>query len=98
MTVTKPKNAVYLFDKQLVPFFVPLCFGKMTIETTVTCNDCGIEKVEFYVDGSLRSTDDSEPYLWTWDTFAFLRHTVDVVAYDTMGRNTSRSFVVWKFF
>jgi hypothetical protein len=98
MTVTKPENAVYLFDKKIVPFLVPLSFGRMTIEATVMCHDCGIEKVEFLVDGALCCTDVAEPYSWTWDTFAFLRHTVEVVAYDTMGRSTSQSFVVWKFF
>ena len=98
MTVTKPENGVYLFDKKIMPFIVPLSLGKMTIETTVKCNNCGIEKVEFSVDGTLCCTDVSEPYSWTWDSFAFLRHTVEVVAYDTMGRSTSQSFVVWKFF
>jgi hypothetical protein len=98
MKVTKPENAVYLFDKKIIPFVVPLSLGKMTIEAAVMCHDCRIEKVEFSVDGTVCCTDVSEPYSWTWDTFAFLRHTVKVVAYDTNGRNTSQSFVVWKFF
>ncbi len=96
LKVTKPENALYLFDKKILPFFVPLSFGKITIEVTATSKDFGIEKVEFYVDGILRSTDFDEPYSWTWNSLALLRHTVNVVAYDTRGYNSTRTFTLWK--
>lgn len=97
MKVTKPENALYIFDKKILPFFVPLSIGKITIETTATSTDFGIEKVEFYVDGTLAETDFEEPYSWTWNSLALLRHTVDVVAYDTRGYSTTRTFTLWKF-
>lgn len=97
MKVTKPENALYIFDKKILPFFVPLSIGKITIEATATSADVEIEKVEFYVDGTLVETDFEEPYHWTWNSLALLRHSVDVVAYDTRGYSTTRTFTLWKF-
>lgn len=96
LKVIKPENALYIFDKKILPFFVPFSFGKITIEATATSTDFGIEKVEFYVDGLLRATDFEEPYSWTWNSLALLRHTVNVVAYDTRGYNSTRTFTLWK--
>lgn len=97
MRVTKPENALYLFDKKILPFFVPVSLGKITIEATAMSADFGIEKVEFYVDGTLRATDFEEPYRWTWNNLALLRHSIDVVAYDNRGYSTTRTFHMWKF-
>lgn len=98
MSVIRPENAVYLFDKKVLPFFTPLSLGKITIEATATSTEYGIEKVEFYIDDRLQSTILTEPYSWTWNSLSFFRHTVKVVAYDTIGRNAQRTFTMWKFF
>jgi hypothetical protein len=98
MKITKPENAVYLRDNKIISFPVPLGIGKITIETFAACKDADIEKVEFYVDNSLQSTDSTSPYSWTWNTPAFLRHNVKVIAYDTVGHNTTRELNMWKFF
>ncbi|MCX6663104.1 MAG: Ig-like domain-containing protein [Euryarchaeota archaeon] len=68
------------------------------METSVTSKDYEIEKVEFYIDNTLRSTDITEPYSWTWNNLAFFRHTVKVVAYNTADHNSTREFTMWKFF
>ena len=44
-----------------------------TVSNTVTVSadatdDNGINKVEFYLDSDLKSTDTSSPYSWSWDT------------------------------
>jgi len=98
MEVTRPENAVYVFDKKILPFFIPLSFGKITIETLVTSKEYDIEKVEFYIDDTLLSTVPTEPYSWTWKTLAFSKHTVKVIAYDTLGRILVRTFIMVKFF
>jgi len=97
MKVTRPEKAVYIRDQKILPFFTPVSLGKITIETTAASKDYDIEKVEFYIDGTLRSTDIAEPYSWTWNTLSFFRHTIKVVAYDTMGHNATREFTMWKF-
>ena len=51
----------------------------------------GIDKVEFYIDKKLKSTDTTEPYAWTWDERAFGSHMIKVKAYDNVGNsNTAR--------
>jgi hypothetical protein len=98
MKVTRPEKAIYILDKKILPFLTPLSIGKITIETTAASKDYEIEKVEFYIDNTLRSTDITEPYSWTWNTIAFFKHTVKVVAYDTAGHNSTREFTMWKLF
>jgi hypothetical protein len=97
MKITKPEKAFYINDKKILPFLAPLSIGKITIETSAVSKEYGIDKVEFYVDNTLRSTDITEPYSWTWNTLAFFRHTIKVVAYDTAGHNATRQFIMWKF-
>ncbi|MCX6671385.1 MAG: Ig-like domain-containing protein [Euryarchaeota archaeon] len=75
-----------------------MSIGKITIETTATSNNYNIGRVEFFIDGTLQSTDSTAPYSWTWTRVAFLQHTIKIVAYDTAGHNSSREFSLWKFF
>jgi hypothetical protein len=98
MKVTRPENAVYIGDRKVLPFMTPVSIGKITIEASATSNTFDIEKVDFYVDDTLKSTDTAAPYSWTWNTMAFLKHTVKVCVYDTAGHNATREFTMWKFF
>jgi hypothetical protein len=63
-----------------------------TVSGTVAVNasasdNVGVTKVEFYMDGTLRSTDTSSPYSWSWDTTAFANssHSLVAKAYDAAG-------------
>lgn len=67
--------------------------------TTITADasdDKGINKVEFYIDGSLKKTDSSSPYRYNWDTTNYSdgSHTIKVTAYDTANQNRSRTITV----
>jgi hypothetical protein len=56
-----------------------------TVNVTANASDnVGVSKVEFWLDGALRSTDTSSPYAWSWDTatFANSSHTLVAKAYD----------------
>ena len=57
--------------------------GTVAINATASDN-VGVTKVEFYVDGTLRSTDTTSPYSWSWNTttFANSSHTIVAKAYD----------------
>jgi hypothetical protein len=98
MKVTRPEKAVYIGDKKMLSFLTPVSIGKITIEASAISNNYEIEKVDFYIDNKLRSTDMTAPYSWTWNNIAFLKHTVKVIAYDTAGHNSTREFTMWKFF
>jgi len=98
MKIMRPENGVYMADRKVLPFKAPLCFGKITINASVQSQNYGIEKVEFYVDNVLQQTATAVPYEWTWTHWAFFKHVVKVVAYDTGGRNTTRQVTLWRFF
>jgi hypothetical protein len=57
--------------------------GTVSVNATASDN-VGVSKVEFYVDGTLRSTDTTSPYSYSWDTTTFSNssHTIVAKAYD----------------
>jgi len=66
--ITSPvKGKIYFFDsaifEQLGSFKNTFLFGKTTISVYAN-DDSGIKKVEFYVDGDIMETIESEPYDW----------------------------------
>jgi len=83
--IRKPREKfLYIFDREIMPFFDTVIIGKITVEVDAGDED-GIERVEFYVDNVLKFTDYNEPYLWLWDKFAMGRHVIKAVAYDNEG-------------
>ncbi|MFP2930549.1 M20/M25/M40 family metallo-hydrolase [Pyxidicoccus sp. 3LG] len=59
--------------------------GSVSITATAT-DASGISRVEFLVDGVVRSTDNVSPYSFSWDTGAASNgaHTLEARAYDTV--------------
>ena len=59
-------------------------------------DDLGIDKIEFYVEGTLLETDMSSPYTYTWDTSTVVDgyREVKAIAYDTIGQKTWDSITV----
>jgi hypothetical protein len=98
MSVMKPENALYVADKKLLSFPFPLIFGKVTVEVEAYNLYHGIDYVEFAVDNITLGSDSTAPYTFLWDTPAFFRHFLQITAYDTSGKPSSRELKVWKFF
>ena len=64
-----------------------------TVSISVTAADnVGVTKVEFYVNGVLKSSDTGTPYVYSWDTSSLAAgtYTLMVKAYDAAG-NVSQS-------
>jgi len=79
-----------------------ILLGKTKFVATAQ-DDLGIEKVEFYVDGELKFTDEQAPYEYTLGKLKPLRriirkHTITITAYDTEGKNGSISLDVITLF
>jgi beta-lactamase superfamily II metal-dependent hydrolase len=56
-----------------------------TTSVTASASDnVGVTKVEFYLDGALKSTDTTSPYSWSWDTTTATNgsHSLTSKAYD----------------
>ncbi|HVQ01635.1 MAG TPA: FG-GAP-like repeat-containing protein [Candidatus Thermoplasmatota archaeon] len=58
-----------------------------------------LQKVEFYLDSRLISTDTTPPYEWNWTSFSFGRHVIKAIAYDLNGAyGGTDEAIVWKYF
>ena len=98
VNIIKPEKALYIFNKKIIPLFFTLIIGEIDIEVNASDYLYGIDRVEFYIDDEIKSTDTSEPYSWTWDEMVFFRHTIKAIAYNNAGNSASDEIVVWKFF
>lgn len=96
--IVKPENGIYIRNKKVFPFFLPIIIGEIDIEANATSAN-GIEKVEFYIDGEIKGEDISYPYNFTWDEKSFFRykHLIKVVAHDERGNKAEDELNVWKF-
>ena len=89
----------YVFDRELRQIKPDKCkiFGKITIEVDAY-DENGIDRVEFFVDNVLESTDNELPYEWTWKGFAIGKHTIKATVYDINGNSASDDITVRKLF
>ena len=94
--ITKPYKGIYLNDKKILPFIVPLIIGHVTIEISACCL---IDEVEFYIDGELQYTDTTQPFRWIWDEPAFFKHTIETIAINNSEDiHSHKEITVRKFF
>ena len=96
--IKKPKEkCLYFADREIIS--LPrntIIIGKITVEAEVYSNN-EIDKIEFYVDDALKSTDTEAPYEWLWNEFAFGTHEIQVIAYDNEGNTDSDEMDVMIF-
>ncbi len=100
--IVKPERGLYIFNRKIWPRFIrpALIIGKITIEAEANDEDGSIEKVEFYINGKLKKTDDIAPYSydWTRDRLRLIhRFTIKVVAYDDADATATQKMIVRKF-
>jgi len=95
--ITKPNNAIYLNNKSLLPFFIPIIIGKIDVETYVTNNGYDVERVEFLVDGELKSSDYEYPYKYLWDEKTIGKRTLKVISYHIDEKEMTDEIVVLIF-
>jgi len=89
--ITSPVGGtIYFFGREITKTNSnkTIAIGKIPIDVYAD-DDVGIKKVEFYVDGELKQTDNAQPYSWLWDESAIGKRTVKTVAYDTTGNKAS---------
>ena len=103
--ITKPlENILYIQDQQRMSLpKSTIIYGPITITANVT-SEMSITRVEFYVDGRLKTTDTAAPYIYLWNptvSFNVLSptHAIKVVAYDSEGNSVSAELDVtkWRF-
>jgi large repetitive protein len=96
VSIIKPTKGVYIMNTRLIP--LPnrcAIIGPITIEVNASEIPLGIDRVEFSIDGKLKSTDTEAPYSWIW-SLGFFKHTITVTAYDSVGDKATASIQVFK--
>jgi hypothetical protein len=99
--ITKPKNAIYIFNNEIKKFFIPIIFGSIDIEVNVSDASSGISHVNFYSGQYyqlLKHSDDKYPYIWRWNETQFGWRTIKIIVYDKAENKSEEEILVWKFF
>jgi hypothetical protein len=103
--ITKPlENTLYIQNQERRSVSTDtIIYGPITIIANVT-SEISITKVEFYIDGRLKDTVTTVPYTYLWKPIIqfhgfSLKHTIKVIAYDSLGNNASDELNVtkWRF-
>jgi len=97
VAIAKPLNAIYLFNKPVLPFKKPIIIQWCTIEVNASDNQSGINRVEFYVDNVSKGNDSTAPYSYDWKDSLIGEHTIKATAYDNEGNSASTEIKVLKW-
>jgi uncharacterized repeat protein (TIGR02543 family) len=95
--IIKPGNAVYIFNKEILRSKTPVVIQSITIEVNASDNESGINRVEFYVDGVLKGTDTSKPFICDWKDFLCGKRSIKAIAYDNAGNSATTELPVFKW-
>ncbi len=99
ISIVKPQNAVYLFNIKILPWKNPVVFGRITFEVEASQVEIGIDRVEFYYDGTLMHTDEQYPYQWLYTGHAPpIRKTIAIGVYDSAGNLNHTAITINKWF
>ena len=89
--IIQPKeNFLYLLSRINWP--IPentVIIGPLLIKIEARDKEAGIERVEFYVDNTLRCLTKEPPYYWVWDEMRLGRCKLMTILYDKSGRQSS---------
>jgi len=88
ISIQKPSNAIYFFDKQIIPYSQPFIVGGITINIDAY-DESGISRVLFVINEKLKHEMVSPPYQWLWDESAIGKHTIEAIVYDNAGNIAS---------
>jgi len=103
LSISQPKRGwIYinlfggLIQKKFPIFITTIVIGPIDVIATASDSQSGVNRVEFYIDDVLRSTDCVSPYIWLWEHDNFFPYTLKVIAYDNCGNPSIQTLGVWK--
>ena len=87
-------NHLYIAGREILALRTEsIIIGSLRVEATAT-DASGIDKIEFYIDGTLRYTEPSNSLQWLWDEKSLFTHTLTIKAYDNLGRISTKETTV----
>ncbi len=91
--VKKPRNALYIFDREIMPFVKTIAIGKLTIEAKSQEVTSGIDTTIIKINNEIKETA-GEEISYTWNEFAIGKQEISIVAYDKAGNKAVRTIDV----
>jgi len=88
---TSLEKGLYLFGKEIMPLGMTVAIGDLPVKVDAG----GVSRVDFYLDGVFRGSDEQAPFLWTFDERAFGIHTIRTDIRDGNGNIFSEEMKVW---
>jgi len=96
----KPYKGVYVANKKLTTSFNAMnrtyIFGNVDIQ--VFTYNMRITRVDFYIDGIQRATDETFPFGWRWNERCSGKKVITALASDDVGNQYSSTITVRKFY
>ncbi len=95
--IDQPIDAVYLLDRMLCPFTMPLFFHNLTVIVNATDNMSGVDHVEIFIDNVSKAVLTTPPYQYLWSEPKPMKHVLKAVATDKAGNSAVDSMLVWRW-
>jgi hypothetical protein len=95
--ITRPGNAMYFFDRELMAMQSPFVVQMITLGANASDTETDINRVEFYVNDALKGTDTTPPFTHLWSEIISGQYTIKAVAYDNAGNSASTELQVFKW-
>ena len=81
-----------------IPFpWAAVVIGNITVEVDAWDNNSGVNRVEIYVDDTLKITLNKKPYKWLWEENKSGRYKVKIIVYDNAENFAVSEIKVWVF-
>ncbi len=96
--INSPSNGFYMNNKKILPFFVPVIFGDVTITVDIINQGYGIDKIIFSADGNELFTDNESPFEFVYGETVFGKQVINVKAIDLINKTAEKTVTFWKFF
>jgi hypothetical protein len=100
LSLEQPNKYFYIRGSPvlLLPRDVSVVLGGIVIKASAVDNETGIATMEVWIDGALKNTTNANRLEWLWDETSYLKkHTLKIVAIDTLGNRVEQEHIVWMF-
>jgi hypothetical protein len=96
ISLVRPQRGLYLHDHKLLPSLWTCVIGDINVEVNVSGT---VNYVEFILDGKLKLTDNSPPFVYPWihDRALRHRHRFTIIAHGMYGGTATETSIIWRF-
>jgi Phr family secreted Rap phosphatase inhibitor len=99
LTLEQPNKYLYIKGSPILPSqHVSVILGSIAVKASAVDNETGVATMELWIDGVLKNTTDANRLEWFWDETSILqKHTLKIIAIDTVGNRVEQEHVVLMF-